>query len=76
MNETTSKRALKRMLPTFEWILVVALLGLFAARALLPAWRTLNTDFPNYYLAAVTSRRAYSDRPRLRVDLVSTAKRP
>jgi Glycosyltransferase family 87/WD40-like Beta Propeller Repeat len=41
------------MLPTFEWIFLVALLGLFVTLALLPAWRTLNTDFPNYYLAAV-----------------------
>ena len=35
-----------------EWILVAALLALFAGRGFLPAWRTLNTDFPNYYLAA------------------------
>ena len=41
------------MLPAIEWILVVALFGLFAARAILPAWRMLNTDFPNYYLAAL-----------------------
>ncbi len=41
------------MLPAIEWILVVALLGLFAVRALLPAWHTLNTDFPNYYVAAL-----------------------
>ena len=53
MNETTSKRPLKRMPAAIEWILVFALVGLFATRALLPAWRTLNTDFPNYYLAAL-----------------------
>jgi hypothetical protein len=53
VNETISKRALKRMLPAIEWILVVALFGLFAARAILPTWRMLNTDFPNYYLAAL-----------------------
>jgi hypothetical protein len=35
-----------------EWILVVVLLAVFAGRGFLPAWRTLNTDFPNYYLAA------------------------
>jgi hypothetical protein len=42
-----------RRLPTLEWTLVVALFGLFVARALVPAWQTLNTDFPNYYLAAL-----------------------
>jgi Glycosyltransferase family 87/WD40-like Beta Propeller Repeat len=41
------------MLPTVEWIFLVALLGLFVGWALLPGWRTLNTDFPNYYLTAV-----------------------
>jgi hypothetical protein len=35
-----------------EWILVAALLALFAGHGFLPAWRTLNTDFPNYYLVA------------------------
>jgi hypothetical protein len=35
-----------------EWVLLVALLAFFAGRGFLPAWRTLNTDFPNYYLAA------------------------
>jgi hypothetical protein len=40
-----------------EWILLAALLAVFAARGFLPAWRTLNTDFPNYYLAASLHRR-------------------
>ncbi|MCU1298254.1 MAG: hypothetical protein JWO91_2532 [Acidobacteriaceae bacterium] len=40
-----------------EWILLAALLVMFAARGFLPAWRTLNTDFPNYYLAASLHRR-------------------
>src|SRR4029077_5500228 len=35
-----------------EWILLAALLAVFVGRGFLPAWRTLNTDFPNYYLAA------------------------
>jgi hypothetical protein len=35
-----------------EWFLLAALLAIFAGRGFLPAWRTLNTDFPNYYLAA------------------------
>ena len=41
------------LLPTAEWIFLIALLGWFVAHTLLPGWRTLNTDFPNYYLAAV-----------------------
>jgi len=41
------------LLPTAEWIFLIALLGWFVTRTLLPGWRTLNTDFPNYYLAAV-----------------------
>jgi len=35
-----------------EWILVAVLLAIFAGGGFRPAWRTLNTDFPNYYLAA------------------------
>jgi hypothetical protein len=35
-----------------EWILVAILLAIFAGSGFRPAWRTLNTDFPNYYLAA------------------------
>ncbi len=53
VNETRSKSVVRRAVPTLEWILVVALLCLFVTRALVPAWRTLNTDFPNYYLAAL-----------------------
>jgi Tol biopolymer transport system component len=35
-----------------EVLLVAILAGLFAGRTLWPAWRSLNTDFPNYYVAA------------------------
>jgi hypothetical protein len=35
-----------------EWTLLAILLAIFAGRGFLPAWQTLNTDFPNYYLAA------------------------
>ena len=38
---------------TAEWLLLFLLLGLFVGRALVPAWRILNTDFPNYYLTAL-----------------------
>jgi hypothetical protein len=40
-----------------EILLVALLSGLFVGRTFLPAWRTLNTDFPNYYIAA----RLYSE---------------
>src|ERR1022692_322391 len=42
----------RQFLDITEWILVAALLAVFAGRGFLPAWQTLNTDFPNYYLAA------------------------
>ena len=35
-----------------EYLLLVFLLGLFLIRGFLPAWRSLNTDFRNYYVAA------------------------
>src|SRR5258708_11874534 len=53
VNETTPNGTIRQMLLTVEWILLLLLLGLFVGRALVPAWRTLNTDFPNYYLMAL-----------------------
>ena len=35
-----------------ECVLLVGLLTTFAAHSLLPAWKSLNSEFPNYYLAA------------------------
>jgi hypothetical protein len=43
-----------------EWNLLVFLLGLFMWHALIPAWETLNSDFPNYYLAGLLYRRGVS----------------
>lgn len=43
-----------------EIILLVFLLALFVFKALLPAWRVLHTDFPNYYLVARLLRSHYS----------------
>ena len=40
-------------LPAVEWGLLGLLVVLFAWRGFWPAWRTLNTDFPNYYLAGL-----------------------
>jgi len=46
-----------RFLRLAEQALLVALLALFIWHALIPAWQTLNSDFPNYYLAASLYRR-------------------
>jgi hypothetical protein len=35
-----------------EWILITLLVAYAGSRTLPAAWRTLNTDFPNYYLTA------------------------
>jgi hypothetical protein len=35
-----------------EYLLLVFLLALFIFRGFIPAWRSLNTDFRNYYVAA------------------------
>jgi len=42
-----------------ESVLLLALLAVFAWKAFVPAWRTLNTDFPSYYLAARLYRQGY-----------------
>jgi glycosyl transferase family 87/WD40 repeat protein len=42
-----------------EILLLVLLVVIFVWRALLPGWRSLNTDFPNYYLAARLYRQGY-----------------
>ena len=40
-----------------EWIVAAMLAGVFALWSFVPAWRTLRTDFPNYYLAASLHQR-------------------
>ena len=42
-----------------EWILLALLCAYFGARTLPRAWRTLNTDFPNYYLTARLTHEHY-----------------
>jgi hypothetical protein len=42
-----------------ERVLLVALLLLFVTKGFIPAWRHLNTDFPNYYLGARLYRQGY-----------------
>ncbi|MBZ5630987.1 MAG: glycosyltransferase 87 family protein [Acidobacteriia bacterium] len=43
-----------------EYLLLIAVAGLFLQRGFFPGWRTLNTDFPDYYLAARLYRDGYS----------------
>ena len=45
-----------RWLPIVEWVLLASLLATFAGHSLLPAWRNLNSEFPNYYLVAALHR--------------------
>ena len=41
---------------TVEWVLFAALLAVFGVKGFLLAWRILNTDFLNYYVAALIYR--------------------
>jgi hypothetical protein len=45
---------------TVEAAILAALAALLIWKAILPAWRVLNTDFPNYYLVARLLREGYS----------------
>jgi Glycosyltransferase family 87/WD40-like Beta Propeller Repeat len=46
-----------RSMAVAEWTLLAIVLTSFAGRGFLPAWRSLNSDFPNYYLAAALHHR-------------------
>jgi hypothetical protein len=43
----------------FEWLLLTIFAALLGLHTLPNAWRTLNTDFPNYYLAAQLAHEGY-----------------
>jgi len=45
-----------RWSPVAEWLLVALMATYFAAHTLPEAWKTLNTDFSNYYLTARLAR--------------------
>src|SRR4051812_49249213 len=49
----------KKWIRIVEWMLVAVLLIQFSARTVPSAWRTLNTDFPNYYLTARLAHEHY-----------------
>jgi hypothetical protein len=42
-----------------EYLLLVALVAIFIWRGFIPAWKSLNTDFPDYYLVARLYRQGY-----------------
>src|ERR1700722_616124 len=46
-----------RWLPTAEWIVLTLLLAAFVGGGFVPGWRNLNSEFPNYYLAATLYHR-------------------
>ncbi|MGI8773337.1 MAG: glycosyltransferase 87 family protein [Acidobacteriaceae bacterium] len=46
--------------PSIETACLVVLAGLLIWKGIFPAWRALNTDFPNYYLVARLTREGYS----------------
>lgn len=49
-----------KVFPRAESAILLLLIGMFLWRGFLPGWRTLNTDFPNYYLAARLYRQGFS----------------
>jgi len=51
---------LPSFLPVAESACLVALASLLFWKGILPGWRALNTDFPNYYLVARLLREGYS----------------
>jgi len=46
-----------RWLPMAEWIVLALLLAAFVGGSFVPGWRNLNSEFPNYYLAAALYHR-------------------
>ena len=52
--------AILQALPWMELATVVVLAGLLLWKGVLPGWRSLNTDFPNYYIVARLLREGYS----------------
>lgn len=52
-------RLAPRLATTLEWLLLGLCSALLVTHTLPKAWRTLNTDFPNYYLAAQLAHQGY-----------------
>jgi len=62
-NLKPSVRSLPSLPPSWvvrsERVFLVALILLFVTNGFIPAWKHLNTDFPNYYLGARLYRQGY-----------------
>jgi Glycosyltransferase family 87/WD40-like Beta Propeller Repeat len=54
------RRAVILFLPSLETACCAVLAALLLWKGILPGWRLLNTDFPNYYLVARLLREGYS----------------
>ncbi len=52
LNSTLQNVRPRRWWQAFEWCLVAILAVAFFGYSFLPGWRTLGSEFPNYYLAA------------------------
>jgi glycosyl transferase family 87/WD40 repeat protein len=50
------------LLHALEWLVLLVIVGYVGFRTLPRAWNHLNTDFPNYYVAARLVREGYSTR--------------
>src|SRR5579863_491976 len=49
-----------RALAAVEWLLLALLLGSFVILGFLPGWRSMNSDFPNYFLPAALHHQGIS----------------
>jgi hypothetical protein len=54
-----STKASPRIPTWFEWLLLTLFSALLCLHTLPNAWRTLNTDFPNYYLTAQLAHQGF-----------------
>src|ERR1700685_1456808 len=54
------RRVITPILPWMEIASCAVLAGLLLWKGILPGWRVLNTDFPNYYLVARLLREGYA----------------
>jgi hypothetical protein len=55
-----SSTSIQILLPRIEAVVCLALALLLFVKGIIPAWRVLNTDFPNYYLVARLVHEGYS----------------
>jgi Glycosyltransferase family 87/WD40-like Beta Propeller Repeat len=56
MHGQRSAQSTTKWIPAAEWIVFALMAAYFGVHTLPAAWKTLNTDFPNYYLTARIAR--------------------